>query len=69
MTRSPLSIFLVGAVGLSLAACGSTSLSGGDAAKSSAAPASTQTADAALGSRAPQLPADLSIWSRTAKGA
>ena len=53
MTRSPLSLFLVGAVGLSLAACGSTSLSGGDAAKSSAAPAATQTADAALVAKLP----------------
>ena len=53
MTRSPLSIFLVGAVGLSLAACGSSSLSGGDAAKSSSAPAATQTADAALVAKLP----------------
>ena len=53
MTRSPLSIFFVGAVGLSLAACGSSSLSGGDAAKSSSAPAATQTADAALVAKLP----------------
>ena len=55
MTRRPLSIFLVGAVGLSLAACGSSSLSGGggDAAKPSSAPAATQTADAALVAKLP----------------
>ncbi len=53
MTRRPLSIFVVGAVAVSLSACGSSSLSPGGSAPATAPLTAAQTADPALVAKLP----------------